>query len=134
VTARHSAQNAPSAVRFGHRRHGIGTFVDDTGVTTTAGTADADGFEGASGLWASTGPPPGNPAAPGGWVFSTVLIHLSAGVATGDTVLVGFGIEQLPRSRTGRPSWARPRPTCWADRARRTARWIPRRAVRWRPA
>jgi hypothetical protein len=28
-------------------------------------------------------------------VFSTVLIDLSAGVATEDTVLFGFGIEQL---------------------------------------
>jgi len=74
---------------------GVGAFVDDTRVTTTAGIVNANGFEGATSLWAPTGPPPGSPDASGEWVFSTVLIDLSAGVATEDTVLFGFGIEQL---------------------------------------
>jgi hypothetical protein len=70
---------------------GVGAFVDDTKVTTTGGTLDAEGFETALGPWALSGPPAGSPAAGDfrrGQSFGT------AAVTTGDTVLLGFGIEQ----------------------------------------
>ncbi len=75
---------------------GIGVFVDDTRVTTTAGVLDADGFEGATSLWTPEGPPPGSPAANGaGFVLSTERIGVAPSVATEDTVLFGYGIEAL---------------------------------------
>ncbi len=65
-------------------------------------------------LWTPTGsrappacgPPPARrraarPAS-GEWVFSTVLIDLSAGVATEDTVLLGFASSGSPRQPAGR--------------------------------
>ena len=46
-------------------KSGIGVFVDDTRVTTTAGVLDADGFEDDSSSWTVEGPPPGSPPANG---------------------------------------------------------------------
>jgi hypothetical protein len=75
---------------------GIGVFVDDTRVTTTAGELDADGFETDPGLWIVEGPPPGGPPTnQGDFVISTVLVEVAASVTTEDTVLLGYGIESL---------------------------------------
>jgi predicted deacylase len=75
---------------------GIGVFVDDTRVTTTAGVLDADGFEGATSLWTAEGPPQGSPAADGaGFVIGAERIAVAPSVATEDTVLFGYGIEAL---------------------------------------
>ena len=77
-------------------KNGVGVFVDDTRVTTTAGTLDADGFEGETSLWTPEGPPAGSPPANGsGFAISSEAIAVSAAVATGDTVLFGYGIEAL---------------------------------------
>jgi hypothetical protein len=76
---------------------GIGVFVDDTRVTTGGGTTvlDADGFEGATSLWTVEGAPPGSPGNQGDFVISTVLVEVAASVTTEDSVLLGYGIEQL---------------------------------------
>jgi hypothetical protein len=76
---------------------GIGAFVDDTRVTLGSGAVvDADGFEGAGGLWAVEGPPPGGPPRnEADFAIAPALIHLGAAVATDDTVLLGFGLESI---------------------------------------
>ena len=75
---------------------GIGVFVDDTRVTTTAGVLDADGFEGDTSSWTVEGPPPGSPPANGrNFAISTELIRVAPSVTTRDTVLFGYGIEAL---------------------------------------
>jgi Zinc carboxypeptidase/Immune inhibitor A peptidase M6 len=74
---------------------GIGVFVDDTRLTTTAGTIDADGFETEPSLWTIEGEPEGSPPNQGNFVFSTVLVEVAASVTTEDSVLLGYGIEQL---------------------------------------
>ena len=76
---------------------GIGVFVDDTRVTTGGGSTvlDADGFEGATSLWTVEGAPAGSPGNQGDFVISTVLVEVAASVTTEDSVLLGYGIEQL---------------------------------------
>ena len=74
---------------------GIGVFVDDTHITTTAGDLDADGFETDPSLWTPEGAPPGSAPSAAEFVISTTLIEVAAGVTTADTVLLGYGIEQL---------------------------------------
>jgi Immune inhibitor A-like, MAM domain len=74
---------------------GIGVFVDDTRITTTGGTLDADGFETDPSLWTPEGAPAGSPPSAAEFVISTALVDIAAGVTTSDTVLLGYGIEQL---------------------------------------
>ena len=74
---------------------GIGVFVDDTRVTTTAGVLDADGFEGPTSLWTIRARPRAAVRNQGDFVISTVLVEVAASVTTEDSVLLGFGIEQL---------------------------------------
>jgi hypothetical protein len=74
---------------------GIGVFVDDTRVTTTGGELDADGFEGATSVWTVEGAPAGSAANQGDFEISTVLVEVAASVTTEDSVLLGYGIEQL---------------------------------------
>jgi hypothetical protein len=73
----------------------IGVFVDDTKVTTTAGVLDADGFEGPTSLWTVEGAPEGSPGNQGDFAITTVLVEVAASVTTEDSVLLGYGIEQL---------------------------------------
>ncbi|MFG1943758.1 M14 family zinc carboxypeptidase [Nonomuraea sp. NPDC048826] len=72
---------------------GVGAFVDDTRVTTTGGTLDSEGFESGLGVWTIPGPPAGSPTGAGD--FARAQADTTAAVATRDTVLVGFGLEQL---------------------------------------
>ncbi|MFC5823726.1 M14 family metallopeptidase [Nonomuraea insulae] len=71
---------------------GAGAFVDDTRVTTTGGTLNAEGFETGLGPWAIPGPPAGSPS---GGDFVRAQADRTAAVSTKDTVLLGFGLEQL---------------------------------------
>ena len=74
---------------------GIGAFVDDTRVTTNAGELDADGFEGATSLWTIESEPAGSPPNTGNFQFAGALVVAAASVTTADSVLLGYGIEQL---------------------------------------
>ncbi|GAA4633917.1 M14 family metallopeptidase [Actinoallomurus vinaceus] len=73
---------------------GTGAFVDDTKVTTTAGPLDAEGFESGLGPWSTPGPPAGSP--PNVKDFHRAQGFGVAAVATPDTLLFGFGLEQVP--------------------------------------
>ncbi|MGH9135338.1 MAG: M14 family zinc carboxypeptidase [Ilumatobacteraceae bacterium] len=77
---------------------GIGVFVDDTRVTAGGAVLDADGFEGPTSLWTVAGAPAGSPGNQGDFAISTVLIEVAASVTTADSLLLGFGIEQLATS------------------------------------
>lgn len=71
---------------------GVGVFVDDTKVTTTGGTLDAENFESGLGVWSTPGPPEGSP---GGGDFARSQADVTAAVWTKDSVLLGFGLEQV---------------------------------------
>ena len=74
---------------------GLGAFVDDMGSSLAGGTLEADGFEEATSTWAVTGPPAGSPPTTAEWEFGEQLAHFYAATATEDTLLLGFGLEQL---------------------------------------
>ncbi|NHC15925.1 zinc carboxypeptidase [Motilibacter sp. E257] len=74
---------------------GVGVIVDDTRLTTTAGVQQQEGFETGLGSWTIPGPPPGSPPVDGGWERSPGIGGKTSAVLTEDTVLFGFGIEQL---------------------------------------
>ena len=73
---------------------GVGAFVDDTHVIVD-GVDSADGFEGATSTWTVGGPPPGSAPNAGNWQISEKLVNAFAGTSTEDTLLLGFGLEQL---------------------------------------
>jgi Zinc carboxypeptidase/Immune inhibitor A peptidase M6 len=72
---------------------GAGVFVDDTRVVVGGATTAAEGFETGLGAWSIPGPPAGSPDGATGFARSQSLF--SAAVTTADTVLLGFGVEQL---------------------------------------
>jgi hypothetical protein len=72
---------------------GVGAFVDDTAIVVGGTATQAEGFETGLGAWSVQGPPAGSP--PGGGNFKRSQALVSAAVTTADTVLLGFGIEQL---------------------------------------
>ena len=74
---------------------GIGTFIDDTSVTTTGGVLEAEGFETGLGPWTIQGAPEGSPGNQGDFVRTDEPIEAAASVTTADSVLLGYGIEQL---------------------------------------
>jgi len=73
---------------------GVGAFVDDTRVVVD-GVESADGFEGATSTWTVGGPPAGSPPNSGNWQFAEQLVNFYAGTSTEDSLLLGFGLEQL---------------------------------------
>jgi hypothetical protein len=74
---------------------GVGVFVDDTKFVTTAGTVFADGFEDATSGWTVTGPPAGSPPNAAEFEIGLTPPEFFAGTSTDDTLLLGFGIEQI---------------------------------------
>jgi hypothetical protein len=79
---------------------GVGAFVDNTRVVVD-GVESADGFEGATSEWSPAARPAGSPATAGRWVI-TEQLNVFGGTSTEDTLLLGFGLEQLatPQQRT----------------------------------
>ena len=73
---------------------GIGAFVDDTKVTVDGNTT-ADGFETDPSTWTVGGPPEGSPPNQGNWKIGEKLVNAFGGVSTEDSLLLGFGLEQL---------------------------------------
>ena len=74
---------------------GTGLFIDDTRVTTTGGPLDAEGFESGLGPWTIAGAPTGSPGNTSEYVRSQALIDSVSAVVTRDSVLLGFGAEQV---------------------------------------
>ena len=73
---------------------GVGVFVDDTRVVVD-GVTSADGFEDATSSWTIAGQPAGSPPSQGNWAIGARLVNNYAGTSTSDTLLLGFGLEQL---------------------------------------
>ena len=73
---------------------GVGAFVDDTRVVID-GVVDADGFEGTTSAWTPGGPPAESPPNSGDWEIGEVLFESFAATSTEDSLLLGFGLEQL---------------------------------------
>jgi hypothetical protein len=71
---------------------GTGAFVDDTRLDI-GGTVTSEGFETGLGPWTIAGPPPGSSPGTGDFVRSQNLF--SPAIRTADTVLLGFGVEQV---------------------------------------
>ena len=74
---------------------GIGAFVDDTRLVIGGAVAESEGFETGPGAWTVPGPPPGSPPNANDWAFGEQLVNFYAGTSTEDTLLLGFGLEQL---------------------------------------
>jgi hypothetical protein len=72
---------------------GVGAFVDDTRLVVGGSTVDSQGFETGLGPWALAGPPPGSSPGTGSFVRAQNLF--SPAISTRDTVLLGFGVEQV---------------------------------------
>ncbi|MFI8765956.1 M14 family zinc carboxypeptidase [Streptomyces sp. R-07] len=73
----------------------MGAFVDDTRLVTGT-TTEAEGFETSLGAWTTPGAPAGSPGNTSDWTRSAALFHSQAAVTTRDTVLLGYGLEQVP--------------------------------------
>jgi hypothetical protein len=72
---------------------GVGAFVDDTQVLVGGVVREHEGFETGLGAWSVPGPPAGSP--PAGGDFQRAQGLLFSAVSTEDSVLFGFGIEQI---------------------------------------
>jgi hypothetical protein len=76
---------------------GTGVIVDDTRLVVDGTVVSSEGFEAGFGAWTVPGAPAGSPVNEGDWVVSEGLGGdvTTAGVATEDSVTLGFGLEQL---------------------------------------
>ena len=72
---------------------GVGAFIDDTKVVVGGAVIDSEGFENGLGAWSVPGPPPGSP--PAGGDFRRAQGLFFSAVSTEDSVLLGFGVEQI---------------------------------------
>jgi hypothetical protein len=73
---------------------GAGVFVDRARTVLAGTPEEPEGFETGRGPWTVPGEPDGSPANAGD--FSRAQSQVGAAIATDDTVLLGFGIEQVP--------------------------------------
>ena len=73
---------------------GIGVVVDDTALVVGGATeTETEDFETGLGAWSVPGPPSGSPSVGVDFVRSQAL--LAGAVTTEDSVLLGFGLEQI---------------------------------------
>ncbi|MFF8407695.1 M14 family zinc carboxypeptidase [Streptomyces sp. NPDC015684] len=75
---------------------GHGVLADDASLVTGTTARDTEGFESSLGAWKAAGPPPGSPAVLKDWTRTGTLFQTYGAVTTRDTVLLGFGLEQVP--------------------------------------
>jgi hypothetical protein len=73
---------------------GAGVFVDQAGLTIDGIAVETEGFEADLGPWTAPGAPEGSPG--NAWDFERAQSQVGAAITTADTVLLGFGIEQVP--------------------------------------
>lgn len=74
---------------------GRGVLADNAGLVIGGTPGAVDGFETSLGAWSVTGPPSGSPAVVKDWGLSGELFKTYGAVTTDDTVLLGFGLEQV---------------------------------------
>jgi len=72
---------------------GVGAFVDDTRLVIGGKVRESEGFEKGLGPWSISGQPAGSP--PAGGNFRRAEGLLFGAVSTKDSVLLGFGVEQV---------------------------------------
>ncbi|MGW2636059.1 M14 family zinc carboxypeptidase [Streptomyces sp. NPDC001348] len=75
---------------------GHGVLADDASLVVGGTAKETEGFETSLGAWKVTGPPPGSPAALKDWTRTGALFKTYGAVTTDRTVLLGFGLEQVP--------------------------------------
>ncbi len=71
---------------------GNGVFIDDTRLEVGGAVVEAEGFETGLGPWSTPGPPAGSPQSGD---FERSQVAFGSSVTTEDSVLLGFGIEQI---------------------------------------
>ncbi|MGQ4386030.1 M14 family zinc carboxypeptidase [Streptomyces sp. SAS_270] len=74
---------------------GHGVLADDTSLVLGGTATQDEGFETSLGAWSVAGPPPGSPAVLKDWARVGELFKTYGAVTTGDTVLLGFGLEHV---------------------------------------
>ncbi|MFI2376694.1 M14 family zinc carboxypeptidase [Streptomyces sp. NPDC018964] len=74
---------------------GHGVLADEASLVTGGTAAGTEGFESSLGAWTVPGPPAGSPAVLKDWTRTGALFQTYGAVTTGDTVLLGFGLEHL---------------------------------------
>jgi hypothetical protein len=75
---------------------GLGTWLDDTSLTSGTDTVFATSFEDGDGGWTRPGPPAGTESQVTGWTRAQSASFVEgAAVTTPDTVYTGFGLEKL---------------------------------------
>jgi hypothetical protein len=72
-------------------------MLDDTALVVGGTATQTEGFEAGLGAWVVPGAPAGSPGNEGDWELSagSGVETITAGVSTADTVMFGFGLEQL---------------------------------------
>ncbi|EST22564.1 M14 family metallopeptidase [Streptomyces roseochromogenus] len=74
---------------------GHGVLADDASLVVGGTAKETEGFESSLGAWHVPGPPPGSPAVLKDWSRFGTLFQTYGAVTTDDTVLLGFGLEQV---------------------------------------
>ncbi|GGW18756.1 zinc carboxypeptidase [Streptomyces capoamus] len=75
---------------------GHGVLADDASLVVRGAVRETEGFESSLGVWKAAGPPAGSPAVLKDWTRTGTLFQTYGAVTTDDTVLLGFGLEQMP--------------------------------------
>ncbi|MET8943388.1 M14 family zinc carboxypeptidase [Streptomyces sp. NPDC004542] len=75
---------------------GRGVLADDASLVVGGTARETEGFETSLGAWRVSGPPPGSPAVLKDWTRTGALFKTYGAVTTRRTVLLGFGLEQVP--------------------------------------
>ncbi|MFJ4520457.1 M14 family zinc carboxypeptidase [Streptomyces sp. NPDC088810] len=75
---------------------GHGVLADDASLVVSGAARETEGFESSLGAWKAAGPPVGSPAVLKDWTRTGTLFQTYGAVTTDDTVLLGFGLEQVP--------------------------------------
>ncbi|WP_317442708.1 M14 family metallopeptidase [Streptomyces collinus] len=75
---------------------GHGVLADDASLVVGGTAKETEGFETSLGAWRVAGPPAGSPPVLKDWTRTGTLFRTYGAVTTKDTVLLGFGLEQVP--------------------------------------
>ncbi|WP_405446640.1 M14 family zinc carboxypeptidase [Streptomyces achromogenes] len=74
---------------------GYGVLADEASLVLGGAARETEGFEASLGAWRAAGPPAGSAPVQKDWARGGALFRTYAAVTTDDTVLLGFGLEQV---------------------------------------